>query len=764
MAREDLTGFIKNSEVLLISDFEGTAPTAHFENFIQFCKEKKTIFLGDLFDSTVTMGDKNCNADDCKNPDLPHDKGCIKNENYCALRTIKTMVDYQDNCRYCVGNRDINKSKIFPFFQFKEAKNTWWKTNPDNDDEWSNYEDIVVYLLFETKNKGKDDLNLWLISSNEEINLFKPFWNKDWNANVKKRENKNYNDIFERFEYIFGKDGQIGTMSAIITLKSIPNELLQLDDSTTDTNSFEPFLQKIKTRIPLNGTDIEVSKKVRAALTITLFMRMLDKDLFTGAKPNMSIKDFGALDGYLYTYLTNASPAYYATTTVSNTKDNTLLTFAHGGITNEFVEKEEASQGGIDSLYKVKNWSDILKKGGTKPKFEITSKKIMDSINKFNKTYIGLVTQFLAANYHYTPPVDENEPGTWKHTMLILLQLTAGQSISIDQSLKDQGYDAALSPIQIKKSSGKGATPAQLNDEPSKKIIDPTDYKRYYNIFGHASLSSGYSLGKVADSTNTFFINTDFSTTLFKESLSCDKYNDSYLLLLLNTHEIDGESISTLHVRGTIILDKTKYFPAPLKTASVNNNLVLVTLNSEIKNEIEKNKEYNEKVKKLEEQTLLENPKAKVTGLNQEPKNFYYIHDNINSSSLEIKKEVQPIDSDFTFTMHDKKDLFDEASKRYCCEETPLKESLKGEKNPIKDYRFNGYTLINGKEYAVYSSPWGKNYAIAFVPFPKYEFEEGHYGGGGRKWRTKKRKQIKKKRTKKIKKVKRRKSSSKKRT
>ena len=125
---------------------------------------------------------------------------------------------------------------------------------------------------------------------------------------------------------------------------------------------------------------------------------------------------------------------------------------------------------------------------------------------------------------------------------------------------------------------------------------------------------------------------------------------------------------------------------------------------------------------------------------------------------------MQPIDSDFTFTMDDKKDLFDEASKRYCCKETPLKESLEGEKNPIKDYRFNGYTLINGKEYTVYSSPWGKNYAIAFVPFPNYEFEEGHYGGGGGKRRTKKRKQIKKKRTKKIKKVKRRKTTSKKRT
>ena len=606
MATEDLTEFIKNSEVLIISDFEGTAPRDHFKNFINFCKEKKTIFLGDLFDSTVTMGDKNCNADDCKNPDLPHDKGCIKNENYCALRTIKTMVDYPDNCRYCVGNRDINKSKIFPFFQFKEDKNTWWKTNPDDDNEWSNYEDIVVYLLSETKNKEKTDTNTWLISSNEEINLFKPFWNKDWNKNLKKRENKNYNDIFERFEYIFGKDGQVGTMSAIITLKSIPNELLQLDDSTTDTNSFEPFLQKIKTRIPLNGTDIEISKKVRAALTITLFMRMLDKHLFTGAKPNMSIKDFGALDGYLYTYLTNALPAYYATTTVSSNKESTLLTFAHGGITNEFIEKEEASQGGIDSLYKVKNWSDILDrvyptKGGTKPKFEITSKKIMESINKFNKTYIGLVTQFLEAYYY--APVNENQPGTWKHTMLILLQLTAGQSISIDQSLKEKGYDAALSPIQIKKSAGQDAygveaTDAQKNDEPSKKIIDPTDYKRYYNIFGHASLSSGYSLGKVADSTNTFFINTDFSTTLFKESLSCDKYNENYLLLLLNTHEIDGESISTLHVQGVIILDKSKYFPAPLKTASVNNNLVLVTLNSEIKEEIKKNKEYNEKVKK----------------------------------------------------------------------------------------------------------------------------------------------------------------------
>lgn len=730
MSSEDLTDFIKESEVLLISDFEGTAPTEHFIKFKEYCETKKVIFMGDLFDSTVTMGDKNCNADNCKNPDLGHDRGCIKNENYCALRTIKTMVDYPDNCRYAVGNRDINKTKIFPFFQFKD-NSQWWKINPDDDQPWSSYEDIVVYLLFQTLNKEKNDTETWLISSAEEINLFKPFWNKDWDKNVKIREEKNYNDIFERFEYIFGKDGQVGTMSAIITLKSIPNELLQLDDSTKEKNSFEPFLQKIKVKITQNIDNIVFSKKVRAALSITLFMRMLDKDLFKGPNPDTLMKDFGALDGYLYTYLTNALPAYYASTTVSSTKESTLLTFAHGGITNEFVEKEEASQGGIDSLYKVKNWSEILnKKGGTKPKFEITSQKIMESINKFNKTYIGLVTQFLAAHYH--TPVDEDEPGTWKHTMLILLQLTAGNSFLIDQSLKDQGYDAALSPIQIKKSAGKGATLAQLNDEPSKKIIDPTDYVRYYNIFGHASLSSGYSLGKVADSTNTFFINTDFSTTLFKESLSCDKYNDNFLLLVLSTHDIEGKSISTLHVNGTIILDKEKYFPAPLNSATVNDNLVITTLNTATKASEVNVTEANKQVDILLEKKKLENPGAKVTIAKNEYRNFYYIHD-----KTRVGKEPQHVD--FTFTMDDKKDLFDEVSKKYCCEQTPLKESLKGDKNPIKDYRFNGYSLINGKEYAVYSSPWGKNYAIAFIPFPKYEFEEGDYGGGGRRKRRTKR-------------------------
>ena len=393
--QEDLTDFIKDSEVLLISDFEGTAPRAHFEKFKDYCETKKVIFMGDLFDSTVTLGDKNCSGDKCDNPELAHSSGCIKFENYCALQTIKLMVDNQIRCRYVVGNRDLNKIKLLPFFQFKDGSK-WWKTNPTTNQPWSSYAEIVNYLI-------QVDGDPWLISSDQDLALFKPFWNLDkWTENYKLRDGKDYKSIFGRFEYLFGKDPEVGTMSAIITLKSVPNGLLQTDTM----GEFITQMQQFET-IEIPSNNIEFIKKVRAALTITLFMRMLDHELVR--EPHSPIlKDithFGALDGYLYTYLTNALPAYYANCFITE-KESTLLTFAHGGITTEFVEKDGLR--GIKALKNFKQWSTVLNLNNRKtlrkiPPFpfkksgggQIYGQMIKNKIKYFNNSYMMLLEQFL---------------------------------------------------------------------------------------------------------------------------------------------------------------------------------------------------------------------------------------------------------------------------------------------------------------------------------------------------------------------------------
>jgi len=63
----------------------------------------------------------------------------------------------------------------------------------------------------------------------------------------------------------------------------------------------------------------------------------------------------------------------------------------------------------------------------------------------------------------------------------------------------------------------------------------------------------------VSSESRTYFINTDYSTTLFKEGIKCDKnnkniYNDNYLILILDTiKEISFKCY------GTIYLDQDKF-------------------------------------------------------------------------------------------------------------------------------------------------------------------------------------------------------------
>ena len=118
---DDLSTFITQKKTLLISDFEGTTPTAHFEQFKKYCEKEQVIFLGDVFDNTAKFG-KNCGGDNCPDPDNTTGD-CISGKNYCALKTIKLLVDNEDRCKYVVGNRDINKIKLLPFLYRKQKNN-----------------------------------------------------------------------------------------------------------------------------------------------------------------------------------------------------------------------------------------------------------------------------------------------------------------------------------------------------------------------------------------------------------------------------------------------------------------------------------------------------------------------------------------------------------------------------------------------------------------------------------------------------------------
>lgn len=542
----DISDFIKDSELLLVSDFEGTTPTIQFKKFKDYVTTKKVIYLGDIFDSTATGSFPNTD------PDYNHP--CIKDKNYCALQSVKLLVDNSERCQYVVGNRDLNKIKLWRFFQYKTGE-TWWKTSPS-------YEATVDALLV-TEDENK---NVWKV---ETMDYFKPFWNeKKWNGSTEKRKSKDYkNSIYDRFEALFGEDGVLGTMSAIVTLKSIPNEMFYSVKSTIDK-----FIEKMKYAKKPNITDIDNYKKfkskVRAALVISVFMRMLDKDLWKekgDTSVSASVGEFKAMDGYLYKYLTNAKPAYYA----DNNKN--LLLFAHGGITKAFVLGNGTKA--TDLLNSVQ-WKDVLqleKKGGGK-------NPITTSIDTFNQQYDTLLNDFFD-----TTKKDEDYK-----VMLTLLQLSAAFEVIAEKTNKKNELTMDLSPIQRK--------------DASTEILDEFigDYDGIFNIFGHASVSEGYSFGAAKSGVKTYYINTDYSSTLFKNELECnqDTYNNNFLLLNLNTKT---QQI-TLTLAGEI------------------------HLNASYK-QITKADLFKDKEKEKKGTDIFTTCYAYLQGKKQEKENFYYIDD-----------------------------------------------------------------------------------------------------------------------------------------
>jgi hypothetical protein len=698
----DLTSFLEkeaHKKILIISDFEGTAPKEHFKAFEREIKEGKVIFLGDIFDNTVVFDDKNCEPRDCKNPEA--DNKCIKAENYCALQTIKLLVDYPDNCRYVVGNRDLNKIKLWPFFQKKNNKHKWWRySDVKNKTEWTTYKEIVKYLL---DNEEQMD---WHITG-KDIDLFKPFWNDKSEWKIK----DNYNtDIFARFEALFGKDGAEGSMSALVTLKGIPEEIFNSihpdpaqDNKHNTRKNFYNFINSNE-----DQQSLEWKKKVRAALVITIFMRMLDHELFPNIEDlhdpekiaerrNKIVGKFGALDGYLYHYLMNAKPAYYAK------YNKNILLFAHGGITPDFIKT--GGNKAFEILHQVE-WETIFPNvGGGDDQIE-SYDEIKESIETFNDNYSQYLLHFFADAYMLR---------ALQKYMLILLQISAPDKYFAGKT----EYRDKFSPIQIKEPN----TPWDILD------IDKSDDK-IFNIFGHGSSSAGYSFGllKYPDSdvySKTYYINTDFSTTLYKNDISCENYNENKLLLYLTLKNKNVE----LNLVGTVILNK-KYKHKPYD-ANFNNNSDLFNAFA----------------------TLKDGKKA----TKEKPKPDY-------KALISIEKEDEKKIIRTLYYVHDSGEKFDNNELKYeFVEGYDLMDRMDDYSNSPPDtgaFKYNGIVLINNKQFRAYSSTFwvydakaGDTIYFIFLPTETVASNEESNDGGGKKQkrnRKTKRQQYKKIKTRRI--------------
>uniref|UniRef100_A0A6C0F0U8 Uncharacterized protein n=1 Tax=viral metagenome TaxID=1070528 RepID=A0A6C0F0U8_9ZZZZ len=631
----DISDFVKSGdEILICSDFEGVLPKKQLENFISIFdkvkgdfvdkvegdfKAKKIIYLGDIFDNTACV---------------------FSNNNYCALKTLKYLVDNPERSRYVVGNRDINKIKLVPLLQLQKGRKWWINRTEESGPELSydlntNYIEIISNLLIQNFGlSNPNDLQfvkkIWNVKT---MSNYKPFWSSKLKAEIDKwfynGENiQPMHTLHDRFNRIFGLDTNTGTMSADNTLTGIPNELF--GDSITKiindikkkiqeeilkgldkaieleiSNRYEETLKNnenikikhkdAKEKDKLIKTEIESEKnrvldliedvnqkkklkqlilltdeEIRSAIVFTVFMRMLDEDLYKlyEAKRQIdrpfSVHNLGDIEGYLWKYLTSAPTALYAK------KGNDLLLFSHGGITNEFVQINNKNIG-----FKILSeiiWNAVLSNNNnqvrTSPKLTEAEqhgnkKDIIGNIDSYNETYFKIVkecfekfkkTKITSGNNNMYVEEEINSD------LMILLSISA--PAENNPVIYESGYETSnFSPIQ-----------PRLPDD-SVLTSEDNNTQKIFNFCGHASSGNGYGLKKIRE--NMFFINTDLVATLFKAAI-CDKttYDSNYLWLTIKYNGNDTNDFN-IHIKGVNTLNTGKFI---VKIDSVTTNNTVDTI------------------------------------------------------------------------------------------------------------------------------------------------------------------------------------------
>jgi len=555
----NITQFLTSGEEILIcSDFEGVLPKKQMDYFESVFtgktidgdadfKAKRIIYLGDIFDNTGTCPEKD-------------------NGSYCSLKTLKYLVANPDKSKYVVGNRDINKIKLFSLLQCKDNIR-WWKlkselipserntistvTLPETDNI---YVDIVSQLMIDIFNSNN---KFWNITS---MKNYIPFWSAkkeiaNWfsppvgsGINIKE-----ITTLHNRFQRIFGGDPAEGTMSAEKTLNGIPNELFP--------SNIIDVIQKIKDNIQtiVPTTDKNIDNEIRSGIVFTLYMRMLDEDLYIKYERNKNPITFplnkkGDLEGYLWKLLTTAAPALYAqinhtTDSDENNMVNDLLLFSHGGISNEFSQTVNKLKG-IQKLESM-DWNKVLigHERQQKPDDPVSvsidvqrekPKDIIGNITSYNDEYFRLLKEFFnkfkslqLSNY-----IDESQ--------MILLSISAPAEHS--KYIYDQGYDTSdLSPIQPR-------LPAD-----SVLTQNSNSNQRIFNFCGHGSSGNGYGLKKITD--NMFLINTDLTASIFNTSVCSKTYNSNYLFLTIKYNT--SKQYFDFLLKGHNVLSKDKFIVLP---------------------------------------------------------------------------------------------------------------------------------------------------------------------------------------------------------
>lgn len=475
---------------------------------------------------------------------------------------LKYLVDYPDKCRYVVGNRDINKIKLVQLLNFVD--NTQWWRHKDDDipkttKKWATinsvwtelnlndmYIDIVSKLIIDNMNNN----NIW--EAKTMVN-YVPFWSKlpdelskNWHENGEFI--RPMTTLHNRFIRIFDTDTKLGTMTAGYILTGIPNELFK-ENIGTVIKGIESKLHKLDI-----SKIIKIDLEIQSALVFTIFMRMLDKSLYKpNVNKNMKFTDKTDIDGYLWKYLSQASPALYA-----NNINKEFFLFSHGGITNSFLKQDSLT---LLTAIDIKGWIDILK---SKTEEQLKGTDIDETtqiafinikINNYNTQYQKIL-QLCFANPKFNKE------------LMILLAISAPAENNNLLRDKYKYLTSSYSPIQPKR-------PKESN------LTITGSSTKIYNIWGHASVSFGYGFKKVAE--NMYYISTDFSTSLYKDKICTPNYNENNLNLFIaynnDTQDFFLNLNGTIYINNSFVINtdknKDKKTDQPIFYDNTNINTIL---------------------------------------------------------------------------------------------------------------------------------------------------------------------------------------------
>lgn len=422
----NLSELFNGKSVKLISDPEGYS-FAHLlgnrdEPPVLATDTAPLIVLGDLLDSAIaltasgnilTMG----NLAELKAHNLDNLLQCRNNPNIHVM----------------FGNRDLNKLKLLPLAKVKPHFSSMYQTayddlkaylNPQQTTKNISYLELAKQLRANINNKNWE----WEIP---DLKHWYPFWKHYNNSSAaytlwkagRRSSPEQVMTCLERFFLIFGADNTDGTISAYNSLFCIPKEVMGAEFKS----KFPKFADQVNNPTGINlkdykavidacnepaNTGLKEELDLAAALVLTIYMRMFypphaSSNNYLARGNEVTLK----YDGLLYDFYT--SPQTYFCAYANTTQPERLLTFSHGGITNNFLNSEYAS--GYDSFFDdVSNYNIMTTlSGGYYAAVTKGAGKtlITGTISTFNTTYKNELVKVIH-NYLYSKNYDKHNNNT----------------------------------------------------------------------------------------------------------------------------------------------------------------------------------------------------------------------------------------------------------------------------------------------------------------------------------------------------------------